>query len=117
MLGADPYNFDMLGQRLNSSGVDTMVIPQTMMSLSPAMKEFEVMLKTGFMKHENNPVARWCFGNVRIAIDGNENIKPMKNKSIDRIDTTVAWINAVATMLNCGEADMSGHILSDDWGL
>lgn len=117
MLGADPYNFEMLGQRLNDSSIETMVIPQTMVSLSPPMKEFEIMLKTGKMKHENNPVARWCFGNVRIAVDGNENIKPMKNKSIDRIDLTVAWINAVAVMINCGEQDMSDYVLSNNWSL
>jgi phage terminase large subunit-like protein len=49
------------------------------------------------MMHEPHPPGRWCFGNVRIATDGNENIKPVKNKSVERIDITVAWINAVAT--------------------
>ena len=117
MLGADPYNFEMLGQRLNKSGVNTMIIKQNMTSLSPPMKEFEIMLKTGQMKHEKNPVARWCFGNVRIAVDGNENIKPMKNKSIDRIDLLVAWVNAVATMLLCREQDLSGYFMSDNWSL
>ena len=47
------------------------------------------------MTHEKNPVARWCFGNMAIVIDGNENIKPMKNKSADRIDMMVALINAM----------------------
>jgi len=36
---------------------------------------------------------------VRCAVDGNENIKPMKNKSTGRIDMTVAWIIAMATAL------------------
>ena len=31
-----------------------------------------------------------------MAVDGNENMKPMKNKSIERIDPTVAQINAMA---------------------
>ena len=47
------------------------------------------------MTHEKNPVARWCFGNIAVHIDGNENMKPMKNKSQDRIDLLVAWINAM----------------------
>jgi len=51
------------------------------------------------MTHEANPVARWCWGNVVVAVDGNENIKPMKNRSIDRIDLTVALINAMATAM------------------
>jgi phage terminase large subunit-like protein len=49
------------------------------------------------MLHIHNTCARWCFGNVRCAVDGNENIKPMKNKSTGRIDIAVAWIIAMAT--------------------
>ena len=48
------------------------------------------------MLHETNPLARWCFGNVRCSVDGNENMKPMKNRSTGRIDVIVSWINAVA---------------------
>ena len=33
------------------------------------------------------------------AVDGNENQKPMKNRSIGRIDITVAWIIAVAAWI------------------
>ena len=67
-----------------------------MSGMSPAMKDMERLMLQGQMLHERNPAARWCFGNVRLAVDGNENIKPMKNRSIDRIDITVAWVNAVA---------------------
>ena len=47
------------------------------------------------MSHENNSLARWCFGNIVVVVDGNENMKPMKNKSRDRIDPIVALINAM----------------------
>ena len=71
------------------------------------------------MEHEENPCARWCFGNVRAAVDGNENMKPMKNKSVGRIDITVAWINAMAAAMikEEGVEDISEKILSEDWGL
>ena len=59
-------------------------------------EDMERLLRIGQMRHEPNAAARWCFGNVRVATDGTENIKPVKNRSIDRIDMTVAWINAVA---------------------
>jgi phage terminase large subunit-like protein len=51
------------------------------------------------MLHVHNTAGRWCFGNVRCAVDGNENQKPMKNRSIGRIDITVAWIIAMATAM------------------
>lgn len=95
-LGTDPWNSRMLTQELMADGLEVVEIPQTMAGMSPAMKDMERLLRMGQMRHESTPVGRWCFGNVRLAVDGNENIKPMKNRSVDRIDVTVAWINAVA---------------------
>jgi phage terminase large subunit-like protein len=95
-LGTDPWNSRMLTQQLMADGLEVVEIPQTMAGMSPAMKDMERLLRMGQMIHEKSAIARWCFGNVRIAIDGNENEKPMKNRSIDRIDITVAWIIAVA---------------------
>ena len=94
-LCTDPWNSRMLTQRLEKRDVESIEVAQTIAGLSPGMKEIERMLRSRELTHEDNPVARWCFGNVIIAIDGNENIKPMKNKSIDRIDVTVALINAM----------------------
>lgn len=94
--GTDPWNSRMLTQRLNKQGIEILEVSQSMAGMSPAMKEIERLLRTKEMTHEDNPLARWCFGNVNIAVDGNENIKPMKNKSIDRIDLTVALINGMA---------------------
>jgi phage terminase large subunit-like protein len=99
----DPWNSQMLTQRLSKEGINIVEIPQTLAMMSPAMKESERMLKTGVMTHEKNPVARWCFGNIHIATDGNENIKPMKNKSKDRIDLIVALINAMAMAVKNGD--------------
>ena len=95
-MGVDPWNSRMLTQRLMQAGLEVVEIPQTMAGMSPAMKDMERLLRKGGMKHEKTPVGRWCFANVRVAADGNENIKPMKNKSIERIDMTVSWIIAVA---------------------
>ena len=61
-------------------------------NLSPAMKEAERLIRAHQMLHEHNTCARWNFGNVRCYADINENIRPHKQRSIGRIDTTVAWI-------------------------
>lgn len=57
------------------------------------------LIRAHQMLHVHNTCGRWCFGNVRCAVDGNENIKPMKNRSIGRIDITVAWIICMAVAL------------------
>lgn len=94
-LCTDPWNSRMLTQQLAKAEIECLEVPQTIGGMSPGMKEMERLLRSGQMTHEKHPVGRWCFGNVAVAIDGNENLKPMKNKSKDRIDLTVAWINAM----------------------
>lgn len=99
LLGVDPYMSRSLTQRLGEDGLEIVEIPQTMLALSPATKELERLIRGHQMLHVHNTAARWCFGNVRLAVDGNENVKPMKNRSIGRIDMTVAWIIAMATAI------------------
>ena len=94
-LCTDPWNSRMLQQNLARSDIESIEVPQTIAGMSPGMKEMERMLRIGEMSHEAHPVARWCFGNMAITVDGNENAKPMKNKAKDRIDVIVAMINAV----------------------
>lgn len=98
-LGTDPWNSRMLTQRLMNEGVEVVEIAQNMKHMTPSMKTIERLMKSNQMTHEKNPLARWCWGNTVIAVDGNENIKPMKNKSHERIDLTVALINAMATAM------------------
>lgn len=117
MVGADPWLSRSISQHLE--GVTTVVeIPQTMQGLSGAMKELEKLLRKRVMKHPKNPCARWCFGNVRCAVDGNENMKPMKNKSIGRIDIAVAWIISMAAwLLSDKVVDKNAAILDDNWSM
>jgi phage terminase large subunit-like protein len=129
MLGADQWNSRMLTQHLAKEGIKVVEIPQTIAGMSPAMKEIErtlrnaanpsadkVILETDLMAHEKNPCARWCFGNVRCKGDGNENLKPMKNLSTGRIDTTVAWIDAMAAYMLDDDPDIN-EIIEEGWTL
>ena len=116
-VGTDPHLSRSLTQRLEKDGINTIEIPQTMSGMSPPMKELERHLRSGKMVHEINPCARWCFGNTRCATDGNENIKPMKNRSIGRIDVTVAWIIAMGTAMLDKGADLNAAIMSGGWGM
>ncbi len=129
LLGADQYLSRMMSSRLAKAKIPVAEIPQSMLGMSPAMKEIERLLRAKRkkeqdesvpiekMEHAHNTCARWCFGNVRCAVDGNENLKPMKNRSIGRIDIAVAWIIAMAAaMLNPGP-DYDTEKLEEDWSL
>ena len=97
---ADPWRVEALEAQMDGELSDKVIrIPQTIEGMSPAMKELERMMRGGMMEHEANPCGRWCFGNVIVAMDGNENLKPNKARSIDRIDPIVALIDAMAAAI------------------
>lgn len=100
MVGFDPYLSRTITQRLQPI-VDIIEVPQDMKNMSPAMKEIEAGVLNREMFHVHNTCFRWTWGNVRCAVDGNENKKPMKNKSPGRIDPTVALIISVAVWMIC----------------
>jgi phage terminase large subunit-like protein len=71
-------------------------VSQSMAGMSGGMNELERLFRAGEISHEDDPLGRWTFGNVAVATDGNENIKPRKDKSVDRIDPVCALIDAMA---------------------
>lgn len=105
-VGMDPYLSRTLVSRLTSPindaghpkpSVACIDIPQGIMRMSPPTKELERLIRGREMLHVHNTCARWCFGNARCYVDGNENQKLMKDRSVGRIDITVAWVIALAT--------------------
>ena len=101
MVGFDPYLSRTITQRLEPLVKAIIEVPQDMKNMSPAMKEIEAGVLNREMLHVHNTCFRWTWGNVRCHVDGNENKKPMKNKSPGRIDPTVALITAVAVWMIC----------------
>jgi phage terminase large subunit-like protein len=118
MVGFDPYLSRTITQRLTPI-VDCVEIPQDMRNLSPAMKEIDVSVRRHEMLHVHNTCFRWTFGNVRCAVDGNLNMKPMKNKSPGRIDPAVALIIAVAVWMIARnqKPDLGDRIASGSWSM
>lgn len=115
LLGVDPYLSRMLSGRIQKAGVPTVEIRQNMADMSPAMKDIEVKLRAGEMVHEHNTCARWCFGNTRCRVDGNENIKPMKNLSTGRIDIAVAWIICHAAAMIAPANNLADLVSAGKW--
>lgn len=117
ILGVDPYLSREISGSLMKEGINVLEIRQNMTEMSPPMKDIERKLRGGEMKHDHNTASRWNFGNVRCAIDGNENIKPMKNKSIGRIDITVAWIICHAAAMSEPENKLADLLATGKWSL
>lgn len=114
----------MLVQELEQEGLTCVDIPQTFAVLTDPMNLVEVLMKTGKLSVEPNPVARWAFGNTAIAKNGNGQIKYVKETRgkgsirTKRIDPIAAMVIAMArAKVYVGQLDYSQVILSEDWGM
>lgn len=118
MVGFDPYLSRTITQRL-APIVAVIEIPQDLKNMSPAMKEIDTMMAKRELLHVHNTCFRWTFGNVRCHVDGNGNIKPLKNRSPGRIDPTVASIIVVAVWMIAKNqpADLAQAMDREDYSL
>lgn len=74
-------------------------VAQGAFTLSTPMKDIGADIKAGRYIYNNNPITRWCFCNTAIAKDANDNWRPDKKASRQRIDGTLATLNAKTVML------------------
>lgn len=95
-IGFDPWNANQIALDLTDDGLTMAEVRQGFKTMSPAMKELQKLLVGKELEHGGNPVLRWMFGNMAVKTDENENIRPVKDKSTERIDGIVALINSLA---------------------
>jgi phage terminase large subunit-like protein len=102
-IGFDEWNALQLGNQLLEDGFSMIAMRQNISTLNGPMKEAEMMIVGNMMEHDGNPVTRWCVSNLVPFTDRGGNVRPDKEKSREKIDGGVAWINAKGrTMANCG---------------
>jgi phage terminase large subunit-like protein len=75
--------------------------PQTMKNMATPTKEFYKLVFEKKIAHGGHPVLRWNVDNIFIKQDENENIRPDKAKSTEKIDGAVATIMALDRCLRC----------------
>jgi len=65
---------------------------QGYVSMNPPMRELERLTLEHKLAHGNNPVLTWMANNLVVRTDPAGNIKPDKEKSIEKIDGMVALV-------------------------
>jgi phage terminase large subunit-like protein len=68
---------------------------QGYVSMNPPMRELERLILEHKLAHGNNPVLTWMANNLVVRQDPAGNIKPDKEKSIEKIDGMVALVMAL----------------------
>ena len=88
---------------------------QNIGSFAAPSKEFERRVGNATIKHDGDPVLRWMVGNVAAFRDNNDNIRPSKHRSADKIDGVVTAIMslglAMAEMNSGSVYETSGSLL------
>lgn len=75
-------------------GFDMVEVRQGSRTMSQPMKQMKADLIDKKINYNNNPILKWCLSNLSIKSDENENIRPVKEKSRQRIDGAVSLIDA-----------------------
>lgn len=90
----DRYNATETILELMDDGLTMVPFGQGYRDMSPPTKDIETKIIAHKIIHNGNPVLRWNFSNVVVKTDEAGNIKPDKNKSVEKIDGAVAAIMA-----------------------
>lgn len=91
----DRWNATQMVQNLEDMGFTMVPFGQGFKDMSPPSKELFKLLMEGNIIYGGNPVLKWMAGNVVMRQDPAGNIKPDKEKSVEKIDGIVASIMAL----------------------
>lgn len=95
----DQYNATQWAINATVEGLPLEPFSQALWHFNRPTKEFERLIKSGKVVIDNNPITRWCFANVVLKFDHNENCKPVKTLAMQKIDGTIAMLEALGAYL------------------
>jgi phage terminase large subunit-like protein len=98
----DAWNATQIVQQLIDDGITMVPMRQGFASMNAPTGELLSQVKTGSLRHGNNPALNWMADCMTVKQDPAGNVKPVKperNKSTKRIDGIVAGINATARLI------------------
>lgn len=93
-VGYDSWNAQFWCDEMKNNGFNMVEVRQGAKTMSSPMKQMRADLIDKKINYNNNPILKWCLSNVSIQQDANENIRPVKEKSRQRIDGAVSLIDA-----------------------
>ena len=97
----DTYNATQWAINATDSGLNLEPYSQTLGNFNKPVKYFEILLKSGRILIDANPIFRWMMNNVELKYDHAENAKPFKagNDVNKKIDGIIAMLEALGGFL------------------
>jgi len=99
-VGYDGWHAKAWAKEMSDAGFDMERVPMDIRVLSDPMKLVEADLRAKAINYKDNPVDKWCLGNVGLKVDGLGRIAPVKvaDARNRRIDGAVALIICYALL-------------------
>lgn len=105
LIGYDKYNATQWATDLTQMGMPLQSYSQSIGNFTVPTKALERAIKMGNAVIDDNEITRFCFRNVTLKIDWNENIKPVKGSKQQKIDGVIGMIQALGTYLSVPHYD------------
>lgn len=106
-IGYDSWNATQWAIDATEKSLPLEPFSQALGNFNRPTKEIERLIKMGKVVIDNNEITRWCFSNVMLKYDHNENVKPVKQENQQKIDGVIAMIQALGTYLTVAHYDNS----------
>ena len=106
-IGYDSWNATQWAIAATEKSLPLEPYSQALGNFNRTTKEIERLIKMGKVVIDNNEITRWCFANVMLKYDHNDNCKPVKQESQQKIDGVIAMIQALGTYLTVQHYDNS----------
>lgn len=95
----DTWNSTSWAIQMTELGQPLSPFSQSLGNFNRGTKEIERLIKSDKVIIDDNEVTRFCFGNVVLKYDWNDNVKPTKAENQQKIDGVIAMIEALGIYL------------------
>ena len=87
------------------AGLNMQVFSQSLANFTRSTREFERQIKLGNIIIDNNEITRFCFRNVVLKSDHNNNVKPTKTQHKNKIDGVISILMSFGGYLTIPKLD------------
>lgn len=102
----DQWNSTQWAINATQEGLPLEPFSQSLGNFNKPTKYLELLIRSGRCIIDENTAVLWCFNNVRLKVDYNDNVKPDKNTTEQKIDPCISMCMALGGYLSQGGIDV-----------
>lgn len=95
----DQYNSTQWAIDATAEGMPLEPYSQALWHFNSPTKQIERLIRQRKIVIDNNEITRWCFSNVSLKYDHNDNCKPVKTQQSNKIDGVISMIEALGVYM------------------